>query len=99
MVFRSPSIRDDVLQNNLVPLKYVDDEGNPTTTYPLNPNGSPNGIAALCSRDGRHLAMMPHAERSVLSWQWAWMPREWKKENWHASPWLTMFKNAFDWCS
>ena len=98
-VFKNTMIQDEVLTNNLVPLKYVDDSGNPTTCYPFNPNGSPDGIAALCSSDGRHLAMMPHAERSVLSWQWPWMPQEWKKKEWYASPWLRMFKNAYDWCS
>ena len=42
-----------------------------TNTYPFNPNGSVNGIAALCSPDGRHLAIMPHPERTFLKWNWA----------------------------
>ena len=99
MVFKSQIISDEVLANNLVPLKYVDDSGRPTSSYPFNPNGSPEGIAAICSSDGRHLAMMPHAERSVMSWQWPWMPQEWKEREWYASPWLTMFQNAYDWCT
>lgn len=49
--------------------RYVDDSNTPTEAYPFNPNGSPDGIAALCSEDGRHLAMMPHPERCFLTWQ------------------------------
>lgn len=81
----------------LAPIRYVDDESRITQAYPFNPNGSPAGIAALCSPDGRHLAMMPHPERAVLTWQWAWLPEELKK-NLAASPWLTMFQNAREWC-
>jgi len=50
----------------------------------------------LCSKDGRHLAVMPQPERCVLTWQWPWMPTEWKSLQ--ASPWLCMFQNARDWC-
>ena len=68
-----------------------------TETYPFNPNGSPAGIAALCSQDGRHVAMMPHPERSANAmWQWPWMPEEWKEFT--VSPWLKLFQNAYDWC-
>ena len=81
----------------LAPIRYVDDESKITGAYPFNPNGSPAGIAALCSPDGRHLAMMPHPERAVLTWQWAWLPEDLKK-NLAASPWLTMFQNAREWC-
>jgi phosphoribosylformylglycinamidine synthase len=65
--------------------------------YPYNPNGSPNGFTALCSEDGRHLAMMPHPERCFQKWQWPWMPEEWK-DTLAASPWLHMFQNARSWC-
>ncbi len=81
----------------LAPIRYVDDDAKITEAYPFNPNGSPAGIAALCSPDGRHLAMMPHPERSVLTWQWGWMPEELKKSL-AASPWLRMFHNAREWC-
>merc|ERR1712129_175926 len=53
-------------QAQLAPLRYVDDNAETTEAYPFNPNGSPQGIAALCSDDGRHLAMMPHPERAFL---------------------------------
>merc|ERR1711988_1050920 len=61
-------------QPGLVPLRYVDDSGNETECYPMNPNGSVNGIAALCSSDGRHTAMMPHPERTFLKWQLPHVP-------------------------
>ncbi|ETE69596.1 Phosphoribosylformylglycinamidine synthase, partial [Ophiophagus hannah] len=72
-------------------------EGLPTEEYPLNPNGSPMGIAGVCSPDGRHLAMMPHPERCVLPWQWPWMPTSWRQSV-KVSPWLRMFQNACEWC-
>ena len=81
----------------LSPIRYVDDAAKITEEYPFNPNGSPAGIAGLCSPDGRHLAMMPHPERTVLTWQWGWMPEDLKKAH-TTSPWLRMFQNAREWC-
>ncbi len=95
--FPDPGIESEVLDRGLAPLRYADDDGEVTTVYPFNPNGSPHGIAALCSPDGRHLAMMPHPERTFLKWQWAWMPEEWKRTL-DVSPWLRMFQNARQWC-
>ena len=95
--FKNENILNDVLHRNLAPIRYVDDDGVVTMKYPLNPNGSPSGIAALCSDDGRHLAMMPHPERCTMLWQWPWMPEGWKRLE--CSPWLKMFQNAFDWCN
>ncbi|GAB4490808.1 MAG: phosphoribosylformylglycinamidine synthase [Thermodesulfovibrionales bacterium] len=95
--FPDDSIRKKVLDQGLAPARYVDDDGSVTEKYPFNPNGSPDGIAALCSPDGRHLAIMPHPERAFLKWQWAWMPEDWKKDL-KASPWLRMFQNARQWC-
>lgn len=60
------------LAQGLAPLRYVDPSRpahGPAEAYPHNPNGSPEGIAALCSPCGRHLAIMPHPERSWLAWQ------------------------------
>ncbi len=96
--FPDTAILDRVAAENTAPIRYVDDEGSTTEAYPCNPNGSPAGIAALCSPDGRHLAMMPHPERTFLKWQWAWMPEGWKRDL-EASPWLKMFQNAREWCS
>ncbi len=95
--FPDGKIKEKVLAEGLAPARYADDEGKPTEQYPFNPNGSPGGIAALCSPDGRHLAMMPHPERAFLKWQWGWMPGKWKKDL-KASPWLKMFQNARQWC-
>jgi phosphoribosylformylglycinamidine synthase len=81
----------------LAPVRYVDDQSTITEAYPFNPNGSPAGIAGLCSPDGRHLAMMPHPERAVLTWQWGWLPEDLRKSL-EASPWLRMFQNAREWC-
>ena len=67
--FTSPVYQQSVVEQNLAPVRYIDDSGDITETYPLNPNGSPLGIAALCSVNGRHLAIMPHPERSFLKWQ------------------------------
>ncbi len=63
--------------------------------YPGNPNGSDWGIAAVCSNNGRHLAMMPHLERSIFPWQWAFYPSGRKDDE--ASPWLEAFVNARKW--
>ncbi len=95
--FPKRSILDKVESLSLAPVRYVDDQRNPTMRYPFNPNGSAKAIAALCSPDGRHLAIMPHPERTCLTWQWPWMPEEWKKTL-KASPWLQIFLNAREWC-
>ncbi|MDI6890098.1 MAG: phosphoribosylformylglycinamidine synthase [Thermodesulfovibrionales bacterium] len=95
--FPGKEIMQEVQKRDLAPIRFIDDNGEFTETYPLNPNGSPFGITALCSPDGRHLAMMPHPERTFLKWQWAYMPKDWKK-NLDASPWLRMFQNAMEWC-
>jgi phosphoribosylformylglycinamidine synthase len=95
--FPDPAIERRVLDSGLAPVRYVDDDGRPTNTYPMNPNGSPHGIAALTSPDGRHLSIMPHPERSFLTWQWGWIPEDWKGGT-TASPWLRMFQNAREWC-
>lgn len=94
--FLNSDVLSEVQSKNLIPIVYSDDSGCATDEYPLNPNGSVGGIAAVCSADGRHIAMMPHPERCVLPWQWAWLPEEWKSMT--VSPWLKMFKNAYDWC-
>jgi phosphoribosylformylglycinamidine synthase len=65
--------------------------------YPANPNGSPSGIAGLCSADGRHLALMPHPERAIFPWQCAYYPDALCSEH-EATPWLKAFRNAYDWC-
>ena len=95
--FPRADVLDRVIAENLSPVRYVDDNNTATEAYPFNPNGSPHGIAGLCSPDGRHLAMMPHPERTFLKWQWGYMPTNWKRDL-QASPWLQMFQNAREWC-
>lgn len=63
--------------------------------YPGNPNGSDWSVAAICSNDGRHLAMMPHLERAFLPWQWAYYPED--RKNDEVSPWIEAFVNAREW--
>ena len=62
--------------------------------YPANPNGSNFNTAILGNQDGRHVAMMPHLERSTFQWNWPFYPKERKDQ---ISPWLTAFENAKIW--
>jgi phosphoribosylformylglycinamidine synthase len=77
----------------LVTMRYVDNHGKPTETYPLNPNGSPQGITGLTTPDGRFSIMMPHPERIFRAVQNSWYPREWQENG----AWLRMFQNARRW--
>ena len=87
-------IKEDTME--MYPVRYVDNNNYSTTKYPDNPNGSKFGIAGMCSKNGRHLAMMPHPERGVITWQNPWVPEEWKGNRFY--PWKKMFDNAYDWC-
>ncbi len=62
--------------------------------YPANPNGSDYNTAMMSSKDGRHLVMMPHIERSIFQWNWANYPNGRKDE---VSPWAEAFVNAKNW--
>jgi phosphoribosylformylglycinamidine synthase len=72
-----------------IPIKFNYDE------YPGNPNGSKYNAAGLSSDDGRHLVMMPHIERAIFPWQWAYYP-DFRKED-EISPWVEAFVNAREW--
>lgn len=63
--------------------------------YPGNPNGSDYNVAGLCSADGRHLALMPHPERAVLTWQNPWYPSD--RSDDEITPWMEAFVNAYKW--
>ena len=76
-----------------VAARFVDSEGRVTESYPLNPNGSPKGIAGLTAADGRVTVLMPHPERVFRSVQMSWAPKEWGED----SPWMRMFRNARVW--
>ena len=71
-------------------LRYVDSLGNATQQYPLNPNGSPEAISGVTSKDGRATIMMPHPERNFRAVQHSWKPEEWTEDG----AWLRMFRNA-----
>jgi len=75
-------------------MRFVDNRGKPTENYPLNPNGSPGGLAGFCAADGRVTIMMPHPERVFRSVQLSWHPDHWGED----SPWMRMFRNARVWC-
>ncbi|UXZ05680.1 phosphoribosylformylglycinamidine synthase [Moraxella nasicaprae] len=73
-----------------IALRYVDSQGNPTEHYPLNPNGSPQGITGICSNDGRVTLMMPHPERTLRAVNHSWKPDEWANDG----AWMRLFRNA-----
>jgi phosphoribosylformylglycinamidine synthase len=76
-----------------VALRFVDGRGRVAGTYPLNPNGSPSGITALTTPDGRVTIAMPHPERVFRTAQLSWAPDDWGDD----SPWMRMFRNARVW--
>jgi len=77
----------------IVAMRYVDNNGRPTETYPLNPNGSPQGITSVTTPDGRFTVLMPHAERVFRTVLQSWHPDSWGED----SPWMRMFRNARKW--
>ncbi|MFT7126829.1 MAG: phosphoribosylformylglycinamidine synthase [Pseudoalteromonas tetraodonis] len=83
----------DDKQAALVTARYVSNSGEIASTYPANPNGSPDGIASLCNTDGRITIMMPHPERVFRSASNSWVPSDWSD----TGPWMRMFTNARVW--
>lgn len=83
----------DDMDDALVAMRYVDNYGKVTERYPHNPNGSPRGITALTTTDGRVTIMMPHPERVTRTVQHSWHPDDWGKDG----PWLRLFHNARKW--
>ena len=77
----------------LVALRFVDHRGQATEGYPLNPNGSPEGISGLTTTDGRFTIVMPHPERVFRSIQNSWRPDAWKEDG----AWMRMFRSARRW--
>lgn len=76
-----------------VAMRFIDNHGKVTETYPANPNGSPRGITGLTSRDGRVTIMMPHPERVFRAVQNSWKPEDWQED----AGWMRMFRNARVW--
>jgi phosphoribosylformylglycinamidine synthase len=91
--FASMQQQDALDVSSQIAFRYVDGRGAVARTYPANPNGSPLGIAAVTSRDGRVLITMPHPERSFRTAQNSWHPRD----QGDFSGWMRMFRNARVW--
>ena len=73
-----------------IALQYVDGQNQVTQTYPLNPNGSPQGVAGVTNTDGRVTIMMPHPERVYRAAQMSWKPEDWTE----LSGWYRLFAGA-----
>ena len=80
-------------QQVLRAMRFVDNMGAASEAYPFNPNGSPGGLTAVTTADGRFTALMPHPERVFRNVQMSWTPGERSS----ASPWMRMFANARKW--
>jgi phosphoribosylformylglycinamidine synthase len=91
--FASAAELETLERSALISARFVDGNGDVTETYPANPNGSPNGIAAVTTPDGRVTVIMPHPERVFRTVQMSWHPPEWGED----SPWMRMFRNARVW--
>jgi phosphoribosylformylglycinamidine synthase len=77
-------------------MRFVDNQGAATEAYPFNPNGSPGGLTAVTTADGRFTAMMPHPERVFRNIQMSWSDRSQQDQNAH-SPWMELWRNARKW--
>ena len=73
-----------------IALRYIDGDGRVAEQYPLNPNGSPDGITAVTTTDGRATIMMPHPERVFRTVANSWHPDNWGEDG----AWMRMFRNA-----
>ena len=74
-------------------MRFVDNTGAATEAYPANPNGSPQGLTAVTTPDGRFTALMPHPERVFRNLQMSWT----SGDRAAASPWMHAFHNARRW--
>ena len=87
-------IRDRLKKQNQIAMRFVDSNTEYTEAYPLNPNGSPEGITGITAASGRVTIMMPHPERVFRKYQMSWHPKDWKE----FSPWMQIFVNAKKFC-
>ncbi len=78
-------------------MRYVDNHGNATEQYPFNPNGSPGGLTAVTTADGRFTAMMPHPERVFRNIQMSWVDYDKAGGKSEFSPWMRVWRNARKW--
>ena len=89
-VFSDKNALARLTEGHQIGLRYTSNHGGPATTYPANPNGSPEGVTGLCNDDGRVFICMPHPERVTRSVNLSWAPDGWGE----LSPWARMFANA-----
>ncbi|MET0339961.1 MAG: phosphoribosylformylglycinamidine synthase, partial [Polyangiales bacterium] len=89
----SDAQRGALESSGLIAARFVDNHGKVAATYPANPNGSPAGITALTTPDGRATIMMPHPERVLRTLNFSWHPATWGDDG----PWLRLFRNARRW--
>ena len=80
----------ELKNNNQIALSFIDSNERDTEQYPLNPNGSAEGVTGLTAANGRVTIMMPHPERVIRKLQMSWHPKKWKE----FSPWMQIFVNA-----
>jgi phosphoribosylformylglycinamidine synthase len=78
-------------------MRFVDAAGQPTESYPFNPNGSPGGLTAVTTADGRFTAMMPHPERVFRRLQMSWFDPAYPADPHGFTPWIRMWRNARRW--
>ncbi|MEM6301945.1 MAG: phosphoribosylformylglycinamidine synthase subunit PurQ, partial [Pseudomonadota bacterium] len=90
--FASEECQQRCESSGLVGMRYLENSGEIATRYPANPNGSQNGISAVCNQDGRVTIMMPHPERVVRRRQLSYVPEALRGVEY--TPWLRLFQNA-----
>lgn len=88
--FANARQQSELVGSSSFALRYIDNYGKATQTYPLNPNGSPQGVAGVTTTDGRFTIMMPHPERVFRSVTNSWYPDQWGEDG----PWMRLFRNA-----
>ncbi|KAI8965717.1 phosphoribosylformylglycinamidin [Daldinia sp. FL1419] len=95
--FSSPNSLHALDAAGMIPIRYVDNTMNVTEKYPLNPNGSPGGIAGVSSENGRVLAMMPHPERTLVADTASYAPLNLLEQWGEFGPWVRLFRSARRW--
>jgi phosphoribosylformylglycinamidine synthase len=91
--FAQPGAIDALVRDQLLSLRFVENDGRPAERYPANPNGSPRGLTGITTPDGRVTLLMPHPERVYRTAQNSWHPDEWGED----SPWMRIYRNARVW--
>ncbi len=86
----APGSLEQANASQLIAGRFVNGRGDTASRYPENPNGSPEGITALTTPDGRVTIMMPHPERVFRTVQYSWHPSDWSED----APWMRLFRNA-----